>query len=234
MSCSSLHVVDEVSNIKGHLWGWSWSSIIIIDKSIIELFGHTYNHVVEVWVEMFSLWNISTIRSLIVITSWDIVDIVDTTWSHSNFREISRPNSSISILSLILREIRSIDVIRDNSISFIPLLVVVLFEVLMGWVDGEVFRNNWGKFELFVGLIKQNIVLLIQHTMTISTISGKYHKSSSDWTTIECSQKVELRPTHVSSMSSYFTDLFFITLNTPKGSNIISVDETLRFILFLC
>ena len=31
----------------------------------------------------------------------------------------------------------------------------------------------YSKFELFVGFIQQGIVLLIDHTVTISTVSGK-------------------------------------------------------------
>ena len=72
--------------------------------------------------------------------------------------------SSVSVLGLILRVVRSIDVIGDDSISFIPLLVVVLLEVLVGWVDSEALGNDGGQFELFVGLVQQDVVLLIEHT----------------------------------------------------------------------
>lgn len=154
MTSSSLHEVDEVGDIIGHLGSRSWSTIIEINETIIELLGHTNNHVIEVWVEMFSLGDISSEWSLIVISGGDIVDIVNTTWSHSDLGEIGWPNSSIGILGLILGEIWGIDVIGDNSISFIPLLVVVLFEVLMSWVNSEALRDDGSQFKLLVGLIQ--------------------------------------------------------------------------------
>lgn len=103
---------------------------------------------------MFSLGDISSEWSLIVISGGDIVDIVNTTWSHSDLGEIGWPNSSIGILGLILGEVWGIDVIGDNSISFIPLLVVVLFEVLMSWVNSEALRDDGSQFKLLVGLIQ--------------------------------------------------------------------------------
>lgn len=233
MTSSSLHVVDEVGDIESHLGGGGWSTIIVVKKTVVELLGHTNDHVVEVGVEVLSLGDISSEWSLVVISGGDIIDVVDTTWSHSDLGEISWPDSSVSVLGLILRVVRSIDVIGDDSISFIPLLVVVLLEVLVGWVDSEALGNDGGQFELFVGLVQQDVVLLIEHTVTVSTVSGKDHESSSDRTTIEGSQEVELRPAHVSSVSSDFTDLFFVTLDTPEGSDIVSVNETLRLLLSL-
>ena len=76
VSISSLNVVDEVGNIVGQLRSGSRSSIFIIDESIIELSGHTDDHVIEVGVECFSLWNIHTNWGLVVITSQDIVDVI--------------------------------------------------------------------------------------------------------------------------------------------------------------
>lgn len=86
---------------------------------------------------------------------------------------------------------------------------------------------------MLVGLVQQNVVLLVEHTMAVSAVSSKNHESSSDGTTIEGSQEVELRPAHVSSVSSDFTDLFFVSLNTPEGTDIVSVYETLRLLLVL-
>lgn len=51
ISVTSLHEVDEVSNIIGHLRGGGWSTIFVVDHTILELSGHTNDHVVEVGVE---------------------------------------------------------------------------------------------------------------------------------------------------------------------------------------
>ena len=50
-----------------------------------------------------------------MIASHDVVDVVDTSRSHSDFSEIDRPYTTVGILSLILRQIRCIDMIMDVS-----------------------------------------------------------------------------------------------------------------------
>jgi hypothetical protein len=72
-----------------------------------------------------------------VVTSQYIVNVVDTTRSQSNLTEVSRPHSSIGILSLINREISGVDSIMDHSISIFPFLVVVLLEMMMSRVNAE-------------------------------------------------------------------------------------------------
>jgi len=98
--------------------------------------------VIIVRVEVFTLGNIDTERRLIVVTSQDVEDIVDTTGSESNLGQINGPNTTISILTLILREIRRIDSVVNNSISFIPFLLVVLLIMVMSRMDGEVADDS--------------------------------------------------------------------------------------------
>ena len=64
---------------------------------------------------MFFGWDLQAIGSLEVIACHDVVDIVDSSWSESDFGEISWPNSPICILGLILREVGSIDVVVNVS-----------------------------------------------------------------------------------------------------------------------
>ena len=72
-----------------------------------------------------------------MIPSHDIVDVVDSSWSISDFGEICWPNSSIGILGLVLRYIWSIDMIRYYSVSVVPFLVIILLVVMMSWIDGK-------------------------------------------------------------------------------------------------
>ena len=51
-----------------------------------------------------------------MITSHDVIDIVDSSCSKSDFGEISGPDTTVGIFSLILREVRCIDVIMNVSI----------------------------------------------------------------------------------------------------------------------
>jgi hypothetical protein len=91
--------------------------------------------VIEIRIEMFSFRNVNAFRSRIVISGKDIVNIVDTTGSHSDFRKISGPNSSIGIFGFILRILRRINSIMNISISVFPFLVIILFEMVMGGVN---------------------------------------------------------------------------------------------------
>ena len=66
---------------------------------------------IEVWVERFSLRDIHAERRREVISCGDVVDIVETARSELDLGEISWPNTSISIFSLILGEIWWVNVI---------------------------------------------------------------------------------------------------------------------------
>ena len=96
---------------------------------------------IEVWVEGFSFRDLHSIWRLVVIAGHNVINIVDVSGSESDLEEISGPYSAIGIFSLILRVVRSIDVIVNVSVSFVPFLVVILFKVLMSWVNGEVFSD---------------------------------------------------------------------------------------------
>jgi hypothetical protein len=93
--------------------------------------------VIKVRVEVLPFRHILAKRRLIVIPCQKIVNIVNATWSHSDFTQICRPCTPIGILGLILTEIRRVYSIVDKSVTVVPLLVVVLFEVVVAWVDAE-------------------------------------------------------------------------------------------------
>lgn len=160
VTVSSLHVRDEVGDIISQLGSGSGGTIFVFEHTIIKLSGHTNDHVIIVRVEVFTLGDIDTIRGLVVITGQDVEDVVDTTWSESNLGQIDGPDTVVGVFTLILREIRRIDSVVNVSISFIPFLVVVLLVMVMGRMDGEV-ANKGSQFQLFVGLIQQGIVLLV-------------------------------------------------------------------------
>lgn len=90
---------------------------------------------------MFSLGNIGSIRGFEVVAGHDVVDVVDASGSHSDFGEVNGPDASVGIFCLILGEVGGIDVVVDVSVSFVPLLIVILFEVVVGRMNSEVFTN---------------------------------------------------------------------------------------------
>jgi len=229
VTVSSLHVRDEVGDVISQLGSGGGGTIFVFEHTIIKLSGHTNDHMIIVRVEVFTLGDIDTIRGLVVVTGQDVEDIVDTTGSESNLGKIDGPDTVVSVLTLILREIRRIDSVVDESVSFIPFLIVVLLVMMMGRMDGEVGDES-SQFKLFVGLIQQGIVLLVDHTVTITTISGEDQETSSDTGTIVSTEESELRPVEMTVMGTDFSNHFFVTLDTPMGTNIISVHPALSFI----
>lgn len=129
---------------------------------------------------MFSFWYIGSKGSFVMVTSHNIINIGNSTWSHSDFTEISWPHSTVGIFGLILRKINGENTITNNSISFIPFLIVVLFKMMMSWVNCEAFGYHISQFKLFISFIHQYIVFFINHSMAIGTISSKDLKSSSN------------------------------------------------------
>lgn len=95
----------------------------------------------EIRVEVLAFWDFKSIRWSVVISCQNVVDVVDSTWSISNLREISRPNSSIGILGLILGDVVGIDVVMNIPGSLVPFLVVELFKVMVSWSDGKVLNH---------------------------------------------------------------------------------------------
>lgn len=67
-------------------------------------------------IEVFSFGNFEAIWRFEVVASHNVIDVVDSSGSKSDFGEISGPNTSISIFSLILGEVRCVDVIVNISI----------------------------------------------------------------------------------------------------------------------
>ena len=115
-----------------------------------------------------------------------------------------------------------------NSVSVIPFLVVVLFEVMMGRMNGEVADeglftrsikgisidakiyyalqqyyplSSYGKFELLVSLVEQNIVFLENHTVTVGTVSGEDEETSSD--TKDKVARIFVRSTVIVALSNH-------------------------------
>lgn len=68
-------------------------------------------------VEVFSFGDFESVRRFEVITSHDVVDVVDASGSHSDFGEVDRPGSSVGVLGLVLGEVRGVDVVVDVSAS---------------------------------------------------------------------------------------------------------------------
>jgi hypothetical protein len=79
-------VSSEIGNIlrhvMSHLGSGRRSTVIVFDHTIMELRGHSNNHVIEVWVEITTLRYINTEWGTVVITSQQVVGVVMKTRVH--------------------------------------------------------------------------------------------------------------------------------------------------------
>jgi hypothetical protein len=92
----------------------------------------------------------------------------------------------------------------------------------MPWQLPQFRENTWKPMFLFMAIIKK-IPLLNEE--------NKSNLTSSDTARIKGSKESKLWPVKDSMMRSNFGDLFFVTLDTPKGTNIISINEAISIVL---
>ena len=108
-----------------------------------------------------------------MIPGHNVVDVVDSSGSESDFGEVNWPDPAVSILGLILGVVGGVDMVMDVSVTFIPFLIVILLEVLMGGVDGEVFGHPCRQLDLFVDFVKQEVVLLADHAVAVCAVASE-------------------------------------------------------------
>ena len=82
-----------------------------------------------------------------------------------------------------------------------------------------------------IASVEDHIVLSILHSMTVRATSGEDLEASSDTTGVVTSKVSETRPVHVPMMSSDLSDLVFVSLYSPEGTDIVSIEPTLGLIV---
>lgn len=132
---SSLHKIDVIGHIVSHLRGRSRGAVIIINHAVIELSGHSDDHVVEIRIEVLAFRNVQAFRRLVMVASQDVVNVIESSRTEFDLGEISGPHSSVGVFGFFLGVIRRVDAIVNETVTVFPFLVIVLFKVVMGRVD---------------------------------------------------------------------------------------------------
>jgi len=163
-----------------HLWGRGWSSIVILDHTVMKLWGHSNDHVIVVWVEISTFWDIKTERRIVVISSHQVVRVVDETWRvRKSLGKIWRPDTHVGVLSLMHGHIWRPHSIVDDSLSVVPLLEEISSVFLMTWMDLWKIDHLFGEFSLSETLVHQKIVFLMDSSVTTLTGSLEDLETSS-------------------------------------------------------
>jgi hypothetical protein len=132
----------------------------------MKLWGHSNDHVIVVWVEISTFWDIKTERWIVVISSHQVVRVVDETWRvRKSLGKIWWPDTHIGVLSLMHSHVWRPHSIMDNSLSVIPLLEEITSVFLMTWMDLREIDHLIGEFSLFETLVYQEIVFLMDSSM---------------------------------------------------------------------
>jgi len=119
-------VADVLSDIVGHLWSGSWGTIVVLNHTVVQLWGHGDNHVIVVWVEVATLWHIKTEWWCVMVTGQQVVWVVGQTRLHvTSLGQLWWPHTLVGVLSLMDGHVGWPDSVVNLSLTEVPLLEVV-------------------------------------------------------------------------------------------------------------
>lgn len=138
-------------------------------------------------------------------------------------------------------------------IALVPLLIVELLVVVVGRMDGEVIGHPGRQLQLLVDLVQQQIVLLTHHAVAVRAVLSEHLEpciksesreippqredrkggTSANAAGVICTPGSELRPGEMSVMRAHLGHLLLVALDTPVGTDVITVDEAALFLLRL-
>lgn len=155
-------VRNVLSDIVSHLRSGGWGAIVVLNHTVMQLWRHSNNHVVEIWVEVTTFWHIETEWWRVVVACQQVVRIVDQTGlMGSSFGQFWRPNTLVGILGLMNSHIWWPHSVLDLALSKVPLLEVVRAILLVTRMDlGEV-NHLVAELNLSETFINEQIVLLM-------------------------------------------------------------------------
>jgi len=132
----------------------------------MELWGHSNDHVIVVWVEVSTLWNIKTEWWVVVVSGKQVVWVVDQTRvMGGSLGQIWGPHTKIGVLGLMDSHVWWPHSIMNNSLSEVPLLEEITSVLLMTWMDlGEV-DHLFHQFGLGETLVHEQIIFLMDSSM---------------------------------------------------------------------
>ena len=165
---------DVLSDIVGHLRGRRGRAILVLDHTVMELRGHSDDHVIVVGVEVATLGHIETERRRVVVTSEQVVGVVDQTRLMSTcLGQLGRPDTHVGVLGLMDGHVWWPDSVMDLTLAVIPLLEEVTSVLLMGRMDLGKVDHLLLELHLLETLVDEEIVLLVHGTVATLASTGE-------------------------------------------------------------
>jgi len=171
---------EVLGHVVSHLRSRRRSAVFILDHAIVQLWWHSNNHVIVVWVEVSTLWNIKTEWWVVVVSRQQVVRIVDQTRVvRGCLGEIRRPDAEVGILGLMDSHVWWPHSVVDTSLSKVPLLEEVASILLMSWMDLWQVDHLLHELGLSETLIHHQVVLLMHSSVASLTSSLEHLEASS-------------------------------------------------------
>jgi hypothetical protein len=115
----------------------------------------------------------------------------------------------------------------NRSLTEVPLLEVVALVFLMAWVDFAQEDHFIHKLSLLETLINEQIVFLVDGSVTALAGSDEYLESSSQSSRVVGVEGSLTGPMEMAVVTSHGVDLLFVTLDAVGSTNVVSVQPGL-------
>jgi len=222
------NVGDVLGDIMGHLGGGGGSSVVVLNHTVMELGGHGDNHVIVVGVEVTTLRDIKSERRGVMVTSEQVVGVVGKTGTHlTNLGKFWRPDTQVSSLGFMDSLVWGVDSVMDDTLSVIPFLEEITSVLLMSRVHSGQELHGLAKLGLLETLVHEQVVLLMHGSMTSLARSGENLETASQSGGVVGVPCDGCGPVRVTVVHTNGVNLFFVTLDTVRGTNVISEDPSL-------
>ena len=167
-------------NIVRHLRGGGGGSIVVLNHTVVQLWGHGDNHVIKVGVEITTLRNVVAEGGFVMETSQQVVSIVSQTDLMSGYlAEIWWPDTLVGLLRLMDSHVGWPDSVVDLALAEVPLLEVVTSVLLVSGMDLGEINHLVSELNLSETLVDEQIVLLMHSTVTALAGSAENFETSS-------------------------------------------------------
>lgn len=172
-------VSDVLSDIMSHLGSACWGTVVVLNHAIMELRGHSDDHVVKVGIEVAALRDVMAKGSIVVVASQQIVGVVGETRLVSGcFGELRGPHTLVGLLSLMHSHVRWPDAVVDLALAEVPFLEIVTLVFLMRRVQLRKVDHLLTELSLVEALVNEQVVLLMHGTVAALARAGEHLEAS--------------------------------------------------------
>jgi len=221
-------VADVLSDVVGHLWGRGWGAVVVLNHTVVQLWGHRDNHVIEVRVEVATLWHVQTEWWSVVVAGQQVVWVVGQTRLHVTcLRQLWWPDTLVGVLGLMDGHVWWPDSVVDLSLTEVPLLEVVRAVLLMTWVHLWQVDHLASQLDLGETFVNEQIVLLMHGTVAALAGSGENLETSSQGGGVEGVPGDVRWEVVVTVVHTNGVNLLFVTLDTVWGTDVVTEEPSL-------